>query len=325
MKRGALKKIPEYLMTIAVIFTINFFLPRLMPGDPFLFLSSDSGNVTVTFSQEQIEKYQAYYGLDQPVGKQFITYASNMFRGDLGYSIYFNDKVIKIILARLPWTLSIVFISLVLSSVIGVVLGCISACSRNRFLDQVTYFLMICFGEIPSFLIGIFFLFFVAAQTGLFPLAGGISPFVVFDSTGAKIADLVHHAFLPVLTLALARTGEFYLLSRNSMITVLSKDYMRTARAKGLSSLRVTFRHALTNALLPVVTRIFLSLGTVFGGAILVENVFNYPGIGRLMQQAVMFRDYVLIQGIFLFVAVTVLTMNLAADVVYKRLDPRVD
>jgi len=319
------KKIPEYFVTVIVIFTINFFLPRLMPGDPFLFLSSDSGSVTATFSQEQIAKYQAYYGLDQPLGRQFIAYGAKLFQGDLGYSIYFNDKVMKIILARLPWTLSIVLISLVLSSVIGVILGCFSAWYRNSYLDRVTYFLMICFGEIPSFLIGIFFLFFVAAKTGLFPLAGGISSFVVFDSPGAKIADLVHHAFLPVLTLALARMGEFYLLSRNSMVTVLSKDYMRTARAKGLSRSKIIFRHALKNALLPVVTRIFLSLGTVFGGAILVENVFNYPGIGRLVQQAVMFRDYVLIQGIFLFVALTVLTMNLAADLVYKKLDPRVD
>ncbi|MEL7565289.1 MAG: ABC transporter permease [Dehalobacterium sp.] len=324
MKGQLGKKISEYLVTVIVIFGVNFFLPRLMPGDPFLFLSSDAGSVTVTFSQEQIEKYQAYYGLDQPLERQFAAYGSKLFQGDLGYSIYFNDKVMKIILARLPWTLALVLISLVLSSVIGVILGSLSAWYRNSYLDRATYFFMICFGEIPSFLIGIFFLFFVAAKTGLFPLAGGISSFAVFDSPGAKIADLAHHAFLPVLTLALARMGEFYLLSRNSMITVLSKDYMRTARAKGLGRLRIIFCHALKNALLPVVTRIFLSLGTVFGGAILVENVFNYPGIGRLMQQAVLFRDYVLIQGIFLFVAVTVLTMNLVADLVYKRLDPRV-
>lgn len=296
-----------------------------MPGDPFLFLSSDSGSAAANFSQEQIEKYQAYYGMDQPLGRQFVSYGAKLFQGDLGYSIYFNDKVTKVILARLPWTLAIVFISLILSSVIGVIVGCVSAYYRSRYLDQVTYFFMICFGEIPSFLIGIFFLFFVAAKTGLFPLAGGISSFQVFDSYGAKILDLVQHAFLPVLTLTLARIGEFYLLSRNSMITVLSKDYMRTARAKGLSQFKVIFRHALKNAMLPVVTRIFLSLGTVFGGAILVENVFNYPGIGRLMQQAVLFRDYVLIQGIFLFVALTVLSMNMVADLIYKRLDPRVD
>lgn len=318
-------KILEYLATMTVIFTINFFLPRLMPGDPFLFLSSDPGNVTATFSQEQIDKYRAYYGLDQPLGTQFIAYGAKLVQGDLGYSIYFHDQVINLILARLPWTLSIVMASLVLSSVTGVALGCISAYSRNRYLDQAVYFVMICFGEIPSFLVGIFFLFFLAAQTGLFPLAGGISPFVSFDSAGAQIADLVRHAFLPVLTLSLARMGEFYLLARNSMITVLSKEYMRTARAKGLSKLRVIFRHALKNALLPVVTRIFLSLGTVLGGAILVENVFNYPGIGRLMQMAVMFRDYVLLQGIFLFVAFTVLIMNLLADTVYKKLDPRVE
>lgn len=319
------RKIPEYLITVAFILTLNFFIPRLMPGDPFTFLSSSAGHGTITFSQEQIDKYQSYYGLDQSLGQQFISYTEKLLKGDLGYSIYYNDTVVNVIFARLPWTLSIVFVSLVLSGIIGLIIGCISAYSRNSFFDQVTYFMMICFGEIPVFLLGIFFLFFLAAQTGLFPLAGGISPFVSFETCGEKIADMIQHAFLPILTLSLGRIGEFYLLSRNSMLSVLSKDYMRTAKAKGLTRTRIVFRHAMKNALLPVVTRIFLSLGGVFGGAVLVENVFNYPGVGRLMQEAVLFRDYVLIQGIFLFVALTVLTMNLLADVVYKKLDPRVE
>ena len=138
------------------------------------------------------------------------------------------------------------------------------------------------------------------------------------------ILDILHHAILPVMTLSIAKLGEFYLISRSSMLSVMSKDYMKTARGKGLKSRRILFRHGLKNSILPVITRIFLSLGSIFGQAVLIENIFNYPGIGTLMRQGVMVRDYVLIQGIFLFVAITVLTMNFIADLIYKKLDSRV-
>lgn len=319
------QKTAEYLITFFCIITLNFFIPRLMPGDPFTFLSSEEGSVIVTYSQEQIERYKSYYGLDKPVLEQYMNYMMKLFRGDIGYSIYFNESVVKLIVNRAVWTIPIVFVSIILSCFAGTVLGCLSAWYRNGYIDKILYFIMITFSEIPSFLVGVFFLFVLAAKLGWFPLSGGMSVFTQYDTPFLKILDIVYHAFLPVLTLSLARVGEFYLLSRNSMISVLSRDYMRTAAAKGLGNARILFRHALKNAILPIVTRIFLSLGAVFGGAILVENVFYYPGLGRLMREAVMVRDYALIQGIFLFVAVTVLTMNLLADIIYRKLDPRVD
>ncbi|MEA3284386.1 MAG: ABC transporter permease [Synergistota bacterium] len=314
----------HYILVALVMLSVNFFLPRLMPGDPFLYLSVEDGNVSTVFSKEQVDHYKAYYGLDKPLHVQFLNYLVGLSQGDLGYSIYYNTGVTEMIFSRLPWTLFFVVSSLLLSSVIGAVLGAISAWLWGKTSDRVMYFSMIVISEIPAFLLGVLFLFVFAAQMRWFPLSGGISVFASFDSPLAKIGDILHHAFLPILTLTLSRVGGFFLLSRSSMLMVLSKDYIRTAKAKGLGKKSVIFRHALKNALPPIVARVFMSLGTSFGGAVLVENVFAYPGVGRLMREAVGNRDYVLIQGIFLTITMMVLLMNWVAELIYKKLDPRV-
>lgn len=318
------KKIFEYFIVFFIIISLNFLLPKLMPGDPFTFLSSDEGSITTTYTEEQIEKYKEYYGLDKPMSKQYKDYLKNLCKGDLGYSIYFNDKVSSIIFRRIIWTMGIVIISIIVSSFLGVTLGAFSAWHRKKMVDKVIYYIMIVVSEIPSFLIGTLLLFFLAAGTGLFPLSGSITIFASYKNTFQYIMDIIHHGFLPVLALVISQIGNYYLLCRNSMMTVLSKDYIKTAEGKGLSDKRIIYIYGLKNAILPVITRIFMNLGSVFSGAILVENVFNYPGIGRLMSQAVMFRDYVLIQGIFLCICISVLTMNFLSDIVYKKLDPRV-
>ncbi len=324
IKNRKMKKVFEYLMTLFVILTLNFIIPRLMPGDPFTYLSSAEGQITVTYSEEQIDRYKAYYGLDRPMHIQFASYITNLFKGNIGHSIYYNDSVMNLITRRIAWTLFIVIAAVLISCLVGTVLGSLSAWYKRGMFDRLLYPVMIAISEIPAFLIGIAFLFVFAAKLEWFPLSGGMKTFAEYSSSLHRAKDILHHAVLPVLTLAVVRLGEFYLISRASMITVLAKDYMRTAKAKGLGKIRIIFHHALKNALLPIVTRVFLSMGSVFGGAILVENVFNYPGLGRLMREAVMVRDYVLIQGIFLFVAFAVLTMNLLADIAYKKLDPRV-
>lgn len=295
-----------------------------MPGDPFTFLSGDVDEVTVACSEEQLAKYKEYYGLDKPLASQYADYVVNMLHGNIGHSIYYNEDVLVILGKRAVWTIGLVVVSLVVSCILGIFLGSLSAWNRDNAIDRVLYFLMICFSELPAFLIGLLLLFVGAAWLEWFPLSGGMSPFARFSSPWYQALDLVHHAVLPVITLVMARLGSFYMISRSSMLTVLSKDYIRTAQAKGLSKQRILFVHALRNAAIPVITRVFLSLGTVFGGAILVENVFNYPGIGHLMRESVMMRDYILIQGIFLFFAITVLTMNFVADLLYKKIDPRV-
>ena len=314
----------HYILILIVILVINFFLPRLMPGDPFQYLSVEDGNVSTVFTEEQIEQYKEYYGLDKPLYLQFCNYITGLFKGDLGYSIYYKTSVAEMILARIPWTIFIVLCSLFLSSFIGTVLGAVSARLHEKPADKLIYFFMIIFSEIPSYLIGTLLLIFLAAKLRWFPLSGGVTAFASYSSTVDYIADLMHHAALPILTLTLAGLGGFYLLSRNSLLTVLTKDYMRMAKAKGLKKERILFRHALRNALPPIIARIFMSMGAMFGGAVLVENVFAYPGLGRLMRDAVMARDYVLTQGIFLIIAVSVLLMNWVADLTYKKLDPRV-
>lgn len=314
----------HYILVLLVIICVNFFLPRLMPGDPFLYLSVEEGNVSVTFSQGQIDHYKAYYGLDRPLHIQFFNYIRKLLQGDLGNSIYYNTSVTEMIMTRIPWTMNIVLSSLLLSSLIGTISGIISAWFRERLTDKILYLIMLVTSEIPSFLLGLLFLFIFAARLKWFPLSGGSTVFSAYHSVGAQINDILHHMALPVFTLTLARMGRFYLLARSSMLTVLTKDYIRTAKAKGLRKKRILFSHALRNALPPVIAQIFMSLGTLFGGAVLIENVFNYPGIGRLMREAVLNRDYILVQGIFLAVAITVLLMNWLADFVYKKLDPRV-
>lgn len=321
---GFFKKFIEYFIIFFLILTLNFFIPRLMPGDPFTFLSSEEGGVHQTYSQEEIERYKAYYGMDKPLYQQYVDYIQNLTRGNLGYSIYYNDSVISLVIKSAKWTLGITLSSLVISTIIGSILGSLSAWYRGSVFDKSLYPIMVLLSEIPSFLIAILLLFTLAARSSFFPLSGGITVFGEYDNFFAKLLDVLHHGLLPTLSLILSQLGGFYLLARNSMITVMSKDYMRTAVAKGLSSKKIVLRHGLRNSVLPIITRVFISLGTVLGGAILVENVFNYPGLGRLMREAVLVRDYALIQGIFLIVAFLILTMNLLADVFYKKIDPRV-
>ncbi|HHV34601.1 MAG TPA: ABC transporter permease [Syntrophomonadaceae bacterium] len=315
----------EYAITIWVVITLNFLLPRLIPGDPFLILTSqDAEDEEIVLSEEQREFLFQYYGLDQPVYKQYFIYLRELVRGNMGFSVYYKQPVSQIVMHRLPWTIFMVLSAVFLSTLIGTILGCLSAWHREKWVDKSLFLFMIIFSEIPSFLLGLILLFVFAAGLGLFPLAGAVTHFADFQSGWEKIWDVIHHAFLPVTALTISHLGGTYLLGRNSMTTVLEKDYLRTAWAKGLPKKRVIFRHALKNALLPIVTRVFLSLGSLVGGAILVENVFSYPGLGTLMRESVRVQDYPVIQGIFLVVTICVLVANFFADVVYRKIDPRV-
>jgi peptide/nickel transport system permease protein len=318
-----MSKIIEYILTLWIILTLNFFLPRLMPGDPFLFVAGDEGNTVAQDTESIRESYIKYYGLGKPIHIQYIHYIFELFQGNLGHSFHFNESVSAILLKRFPWTVFLIVSAVVLSTIIGVVLGSISAWFQGRFLDHFLYVCLILIAEIPAFLLALIFLFFFSAELNLFPLSGAITHFAGYK--GWKwLADICHHAALPILSLTLVRSSGMYLLARNSMITVMAKDYIRTATAKGLSRYRILFRHIIKNAMLPIVTRIFLSLGSLVGGAILVENVFSYPGLGLLMREAVLMHDYPLIQGIFLLVTVCVLTANYLADWIYVCLDHRV-
>ena len=314
----------EYAFALPVIVCINFMMPRLMPGDPFIAMEDDLDQpYAASLTEEQIRYFRRYYDLDQPLPRQFAGYFMKMLRGDMGLSIMNKEPVRSMIFARLPWTFSMVLSSMLLGCLAGSLLGCISALHRKGRLDHVLYTAMVALSEIPSFIVGIGLLLLFAVKIRWFPLSGGITPFIAHDNALDWIADWLHHAVLPVIALSFARVCGFYMMTRNSMMTVLSRDYIRTARAKGIGWQGVVFGHALRNAALPIATHLFLGMGGLFGGAVLVENVFAYPGLGSLMGSAVASRDYILLQGVFLFMSVTVLTMNALAELVYRKLDPR--
>ena len=321
---GASGRVISYLVTVWVIITLNFLLPRMMPGDPFVHLSGDEGEDLPEFTEAQKNYYMDQYGFDDPVPVQYARYLVKLAHGDLGESVYFNNAVAGILARRLPWTLSLVTAAVTLSTIIGTFLGVVSAALRHQWADRLLFVGLILISEIPAFLMGLVILFIFAAALDLFPLSGAMSHFTGQMTLMEKATDIAAHAALPVATLTLARLGGIYLLARNSLVTVLEKDFMVTARAKGLTKIRIFWRHALRNALLPIVTRVFMSLGALVGGAVLVENVFNYPGLGKLLRESVMVQDYPLIQGIFLLVTLAVLSANFMADLVYRRLDPRV-
>ncbi|PIH03247.1 ABC transporter permease [Clostridium combesii] len=317
-------KILEYVVTVVIILTLNFFIPRLMPGDPFVILSGDTGTEISAYSEEQIERYKSYYGLDKPLGNQYLDYMKNLCKGDLGYSIYYNDMVKNIVKARFKWTFMLVLSSIFISFILGTIIGTLSAFNQNKGLDKILYGFFMTLSEIPGFLLGIVFLFILAGKLNLFPLSGAVTEFKNYNSSGEKFLDIIYHAALPIITLTISKLGEFYLIARSSAVSVISKEYIKTAKGKGLGKKTVIFKHILRNSILPIITKVFLSLGSIVGGSILVENVFNYPGLGKLMKEAVCVRDYPLIQGIFLIVTFMVIFMNLISDMFYKKLDPRV-
>lgn len=317
------KWIINLIITFLIVITLNFFIPRLMPGDPFMYLEAEDGEVMGNFNEADIKRYKEYYGLDKPLLEQYKIYLKNLLKLDLGYSIYYKHEVSYLIKSRLKWTIPLVAVSILISATIGVILGSISAWRRDGLFDRICYFIMITLNEIPSFLIGILLLFIVAAKLKLFPISGGFSLYANFSSKKEVILDIINHAVLPCMTLVLASVGNYYLYARNSMISILSKDYIKTAKAKGLKTKIIVFRHMLKNAIGPILTRVFLSFGTVVGGAVLVENVFAYPGLGTMMQSSIRTRDYPLLQGIFLVTTLTVLLATTLGDRLNKRLDPR--
>lgn len=258
-------RVLEYALAFLVIISLNFALPRMMPGDPFLHLSGEVDEVLTFYSQKQVQYFREYYGLDRPIHEQFLTYLKELAVGDLGFSYYYKEKVSTIILDRLPWTVFLVVSAMALSLILGIALGSYSAWRRNQWQDQVLYTVLIVFSEIPAFLVGLALLIGLAAGLGWFPLAGAATPFAGYSSVWEKIVDILHHAALPILTLTLARTGGIYLLVRNSLGTVLTKDYMVTARAKGLKEFRIRYLHALRNALMPLFTRVAIQLGALLG------------------------------------------------------------
>lgn len=312
----------KYIVLFFILLTIHFILPRIMKADPFVFLSSD-GTEVASYTEEEILKYKQYYGLDMSLWRQYLNYLLGIFTGNLGYSIYFKEKVTTLIFSRLVWTAGIVIFSLCISSVFGLFLGSFSAWNCQRKIDTILYQGMVIISEIPSFLTANMILMFFIIKWRILPTAGGITPFIKIEFSWNFILDIIKHAILPSLTLTFLRLPDFYFVSRSAMLQQIQKKYVETAQAKSLGDIYILMRHCLPNAINPIMTRFLLSIQTMFNATLIVENVFKYPGIGKLIRDAVFYRDYLLLQGIFLVITIFILTISFLGENFYQTIEKR--
>jgi len=306
------------LLIFAVV-TLNFVLIHVSPGDPVETIAGSMGGL----SEELQQELRAQYGLDKPLPVQLGVYLAQIARGDLGYSYYFNLPVTQLIFERVPATLLLVISAVLGAFVAGTALGALAARKPGGVLSQLVTGLSIVGYSAPVFWTGIVLVIVFAAMLPIFPVSD-------MRSTGAgggvlaTALDVLHHLVLPAFTLGFVYLAQYSRLARASVMEALAADYIRTARAKGVAERTVLYKHALRNAVLPVITMLGLQFGNVMAGAILVETVFNWPGLGRLAFDSVLRRDYPTLLGILLFSSMLVVVMNQLTDLAYRLVDPRI-
>lgn len=318
----------EYLIkrgiqTLAVIFvvvTINFVLPRLLPGDPAARFYEDP-----RVSPEVKEEILRQFGLDKPIWQQYLIYLRNLLGGEFGISYTYRRPVMEVILSRIPWTVILTGSSFVLSVAFGVILGAAAAWRRGSALEAVVLGASVIFAALPSFWFALLLLLVFAFYIPIFPAFGMADPILIPGPNWAYILSVLHHAALPVFLMSLTGLVGYAAVVRYSMIDVTGEQYIVVARAKGVPERTLLYKHALRNALLPLVTRLGLSLAGIIGGAVIIETIFSWEGMGLLVVEASRARDYPLMQGTFLILASVTILSNLAADLLYAKLDPRVE
>ncbi len=299
-----LKRIVGGVFTLVGVSLLVFLLVRLLPGDPARLVAG------LTAAPSEVAAVRTRMGLDEPLWVQYRVFAADLLRGDLGRSMVSREPVLDEILARFPATAQLAFVTMALTAVLGVALGIVSAIYQNRFVDRLISFLTLLGISLPSYALGLFLIYVFAVKLRLLPAAG---------------ADSWQAIILPATTLTLIFIALLSRMTRVSLVEVFSQDYIRVARAKGASGRRIVFRHALKNALIPVLTVIGLQLGALLSGAaILTETVFGWPGIGLLMSDAIFARDYPTVQALVLFNAFLFVSLNIVVDLGYAVVDPRV-
>jgi len=298
--------IKRLILTIPVLIGVSlliFFMIRLIPGDPAEVIG---GNLA---TPEMLDRIREDLGLDQGLHVQYYVFVSNLVKGDLGKSISHNRPVNTLLAERFPKTLELTLASMLVSIIIGITAGIISAARRFSIFDSTTMVIALAGVAIPSFWLGMMLQLVFSVQLGWLPSSG---------------RGTLLHLVLPALTLGIGAAGLLARITRSSMLEVLRQDYITTARAKGLKERVVIAKHALKNALIPVVTVLGLQFGNLLGGAVIIENVFAWPGVGRLMVEAILSRDYPVVQGTALALAVGFVFINLFVDLIYAYLDPRI-
>jgi peptide/nickel transport system permease protein len=320
--RYILRRLVTAAVTIFFIIILNFVLFRMMPGSPERILLGRIPGI----SQQVLETTKARWGLDKPLfPDQFVAYIGSTLRGDLGFSYVSRGRpVTEVLGSRLGPTLLLFGLGEIIAIVLGLALGAYSGWKRGGIIDYLGNGLSLILYSTPYFLLGMGLLLLFATGLGWFPTFGMVEVGKVYTGPLDELVDIARHLALPLATVSLGLVGQYAILMRSSVVETMSEDYITTAKAKGIGDGSVLRRHALPNALLPTVTLVAINLGYVVAGAITVEVVFNWPGLGTLTVDALSGRDYPVLQGVFLLLSVTVVLANLAADVIYGYLDPRV-
>jgi peptide/nickel transport system permease protein len=322
-RRYVAGKLAQAVLTLAFVLVFNFFLFRVMPGNPITLLLRGSGAIT----PETIAELEEDLGLNQPLPQQFVTYLGDTLTGNFGVSLANGEPVTQRIGDRIWPTVLLVGTSTIASAVIGLIIGIYGGWRRGSKFDVGSMGFTLVAYSMPEFWFGILILMAFAGGVGFFP---SIFPTGGYQTAGAELTgfahaiDVLNHLFLPWLVLTIAYLGEYALIMRSSILDVKEEDYVTTARAKGLRDRQVLWRHTVPNALLPTMTLTFLSLGFIFAGAITIEYIFSWPGLGLLTVDAIDDKDFPMLQALFLLFSAAVIVANLVADLLYGYLDPRV-
>jgi peptide/nickel transport system permease protein len=303
------------ILVIILITFIVFMVIRLLPGDPILvYLTSQD---VQTLTTDQLNTARAQFGLDKPLVVQYVNWIGDLLHGDLGSSLFYRQKVSYLIAQRIPVTLSLGVLAFIIAFLTGIIFGSVSALRRGKWIDTVVTVIANLGITVPGFWLGILLIYIFGLELRWLPRFGYVAPFDNF-------VDFIKHAILPVFCLAIFPIASTTRQTRSSLLEVTRQDYIRTAWSKGLRERVVVFRHMLKNGLIPVITLSGIGLSYILGGSVLIETVFNIPGMGRLGVEAIQSQDYSIVQAIILITAAMVVIVNLLVDIAYGWLDPRI-
>ncbi|MBU8918984.1 ABC transporter permease [Bacillus sp. FJAT-29953] len=312
MGKYIIRRLFDLLPTIAVVAVIVFIITRLIPGDPAAVMLGPQASV------EDIQALRDKLGLNVPLYLQFLHYIGDLLQGNFGVSLTYNQPIVQLILERFPNTLILAVSALIIAFAIGVPAGIISASKQNSLLDYSVMLVSLVGVSMPIFWLGVMLVLYFSVNLGWFPATG-------MGSMEDGLIPYLKHLVLPSITLATIPMATFARITRSSMLEVISQDYIKTARSKGLSEFWVICKHAFKNALTPLLTVLGMQISMMLGGAVLTETIFSWPGMGRLIVDAIDKRDFVVVQGTVLFIAVIFVLVNLLVDVMYKVVNPRVN
>jgi len=324
-----IRRVIQFFVIVFLAVTLNFFFPRMSGQDPIreklLQLEAQGVSITGEGVEEFIASYNTKFGLDKPILEQYLTYLGQMARLDLGQSIaYFPQQVSSLVLSAVPWSIGLLLTATLMSFTIGTLVGALIGWGNAPRFLQFIFPAFFVFSAVPFYLMGLLLLYVFAFQFKLLPLFGGYSTSTLPSPTIDFYMEVFKHSILPALSIVLAQTGYWALGMRSMMVTIEGEDYILQAEAKGLKKGRIFFQYAMRNAILPQITALAMSLGTIISGAILVEVIFAYPGVGSVLVRAILGFDWFVIQGVVFLIILTVAFSMLIIDLIYPLLDPRI-